>query len=81
MYEVDRIKSILAAEIECGVFEQHVVPALETARKVLAEPVAWVYRYRDGSFSTRIFLLPPDESDVDSHTSAGGSIVPLYAGV
>jgi len=31
-----KISSILASEIECSIFEEHVVPALEVARKVLA---------------------------------------------
>ncbi|MFM0044152.1 hypothetical protein [Paraburkholderia sediminicola] len=35
---IDQIQSILAAEIECGIFEKHVLSALETARKALAEP-------------------------------------------
>lgn len=30
------ISSILASEIECSIFEAHVAPALEIARKVLA---------------------------------------------
>jgi hypothetical protein len=36
---IETISNILAVEIECGVFEQHVVPALATARKVLTEKV------------------------------------------
>lgn len=31
-----KISSILASEIECSLFEEHVVPALEVAQKVLA---------------------------------------------
>ncbi len=30
---LERIASILASEIECGLFEMHVAPALEIARK------------------------------------------------
>jgi hypothetical protein len=33
--ELDRIASILASEIECGLFETYVAPALEVARKTL----------------------------------------------
>ncbi len=33
--EMDRIAGILACEIECGVFEQYVAPALDVARKVM----------------------------------------------
>jgi hypothetical protein len=39
---IDKIQSILACEIECGVFEQHVLPALNVARHALsvdAQPV------------------------------------------
>lgn len=45
---VDAVAAVLACEIEAGVFEQHVAPALEVARKVAAEqaqqakPVAWL---------------------------------------
>jgi hypothetical protein len=42
---IDKIQSILACEIECGVFEQHVLPALNVARHALsvdAQPVAWL---------------------------------------
>jgi hypothetical protein len=34
---IDQIESILASEIECSIFETHVVPALEAARKAFAE--------------------------------------------
>lgn len=34
---VGTVAAVLACEIEAGVFEQHVVPALEVARKVAAE--------------------------------------------
>ena len=34
---VDAVAAVLACEIEAGVFEQHVAPALEVARKVAAE--------------------------------------------
>lgn len=40
---IDKIQSILACEIECGVFERHVLPALNVARHALsvdAQPVA-----------------------------------------
>lgn len=33
---LDKIQSILASEIECGVFEKHVLPALEVVKKVFA---------------------------------------------
>jgi hypothetical protein len=33
---IDQIAAVLASEIECGIFERHVVPALDAARKVLA---------------------------------------------
>lgn len=32
-----RLRSILACEIECGVFEQHVLPALSAAERILKE--------------------------------------------
>lgn len=46
----DQIQSILAAEIECGVFEQHVLPALDVCRKVTADgcqPAAYMVRHKD----------------------------------
>lgn len=34
---VDAVAAVLACEIEAGVFEQHVMPVLEVARKIAAE--------------------------------------------
>ncbi|WP_175764177.1 hypothetical protein [Burkholderia ambifaria] len=44
--DINKIQSILAAEIECSVFEQHVLPALEIAKKAEQEnpAVAWMVR-------------------------------------
>ena len=33
---LERISQVLACEIECGIFEQHVAPALEVARNALS---------------------------------------------
>jgi hypothetical protein len=47
---LDKIQSILAAEIECGVFEQHVLPALAACRQVAADecdPDAYMVRHKD----------------------------------
>jgi hypothetical protein len=41
---MDRIASILASEIECGVFESHVAPALEIARRAVADDAQDVAR-------------------------------------
>lgn len=38
--DIDTIKSILACEIECSVFEKHVLPALEVVRAAAAKPVS-----------------------------------------
>jgi len=35
---LERISQVLACEIECGIFEQHVAPALDIARKTLSAP-------------------------------------------
>jgi hypothetical protein len=32
---IEQIASILACEIECGIFEQHVIPALDVARAAI----------------------------------------------
>lgn len=44
--DINKIQSILAAEIECSVFEQYVLPALEIAKTMEDENsvVAWMVR-------------------------------------
>ena len=37
---LEKLAGILASEIECDLFEQHVAPALDVARKVFAGPIA-----------------------------------------
>lgn len=50
--EIDKLQSILAAEIECSIFETHVQPAIEVARKVDSDeriPAAYMVRHKDFS--------------------------------
>lgn len=47
---IDKIQSILATEIECSIFEQYVLPALDICRQVAMgeyQPAAYMVRHKD----------------------------------
>jgi len=50
---LERISQVLACEIECGIFEQHVAPALDIARKTLVEPLYSVESQQDAAIEAK----------------------------
>jgi hypothetical protein len=72
---IDQIESILASEIECSIFEDHVVPALNAARKVLADTpaIAWMVK---GNFND--FFTDLEEAHKYAMT-VRAKVIPLYA--
>jgi len=43
------------------------------------EPVGWIYQYRNGNFSRKVFYEKPEEVDINKHVKAGGKIFALFA--
>ena len=74
-------KPSVLARIECREHADELTALIAKSEGVVVtdgKPIAWVYRYRSGDYSTRIFFIQPDQDEIDVHRDHGVNIVPLY---